>query len=609
MKVQKIESDVKPIGHLNTKKKVDSDSDSQKFERLVFPNSIATYKDSFAYCKKLIISSISSITYLRAIFPEDHFVDRDFEGRLFHIIRPPTKDFQETTLINQWFVGAFDAMDKKYLRCLSLAIYENENEPGNVLETYDFEIKYVNNEASLQITKPTEQKKLAKKAKMNAVRMIRAINSITQSLNDLPIRIFMNMRLFYYENVTPIDFEPKGFEESNFEKYMYNTGKMRIDAGQLDSHFHQITLDINVDESMLKEVSDFQTIDTTFEENDFADSADSGLKTMSNKENTNNYDSHEKRYRHVLDKSLLDKSSFNKSTVTDLNETSAHLGTLIDSMSIITKMSDEINISKSIEIMNSESESKIKCSCMLNNKEENDYLLKCSVCFNYQHAICYNLKFENEAEFNTLTGKYKHNCSLCCLRDSKLSRTDETHLGCSEEQIREICIWRRLLIWLIDINKLVTIDMIIEQFDIPNNLAAENFKQLKESKILFLKNKNKKTYRIDHAALKAFIESSFKSEIVDSKQNNNLNKSVAFDLPDMSQSSVSSTQKQEVPEQMVPSSTIPTAKPVKTNNKIQIKNFTDDDDTDYDENENEKNHTSKRRRKSSISKESYISMD
>ena len=67
--------------------------------------------------------------------------------------------------------------------------------------------------------------------------------------------------------VTPVDYEPPGFKPCDFDNYVYQEGRVKIDGGKVHSVWHQLTLNVNVAQTMLKQVDDFQTIDETFDSN------------------------------------------------------------------------------------------------------------------------------------------------------------------------------------------------------------------------------------------------------------------------------------------------------------------------------------------------------
>jgi meiosis-specific protein HOP1 len=235
-----------------------------KVQPLDFPKYIANITDSLSYTKKLVVTAISSILYLRGLFSEKYFVDRKFEDMTFKIIKPPSKNLCETGIIAQWLHGSFDALDKKYLKCISLSFYENPDDNKNVLETYEFGISYNGENVELTLN-TTDAKKAAKKAKMNAFRLLRTIIFTSGTLVDLPVKICVTMRLFYYEDVTPVEYEPNGFESSDFEKYTFQNGHIRIDGNKASTQWHEATFNINVDNSMIKQMNDLEKINETFD--------------------------------------------------------------------------------------------------------------------------------------------------------------------------------------------------------------------------------------------------------------------------------------------------------------------------------------------------------
>ena len=52
---------------------------------------------------------------MKAIFPEDYYVERKFEGLSCRVFKPLSDGFTHTKILTEWLEGAFDAMDKKYV--------------------------------------------------------------------------------------------------------------------------------------------------------------------------------------------------------------------------------------------------------------------------------------------------------------------------------------------------------------------------------------------------------------------------------------------------------------------------------------------------------------
>ena len=87
-----------------------------------FPKKIETRTKSCLFVKKLLTVSISNITYLRSMFPEEAYAKRSMDGLPLKILKERNKIKKAATLAS-WLVGAFDAIEKGYLKELLLLVY------------------------------------------------------------------------------------------------------------------------------------------------------------------------------------------------------------------------------------------------------------------------------------------------------------------------------------------------------------------------------------------------------------------------------------------------------------------------------------------------------
>ncbi|RNA25528.1 HORMA domain-containing 1-like, partial [Brachionus plicatilis] len=358
-----------------------SEDNHQKNEYL--PYNIQSYEDSLAYTKKLILIAISTISYLRSILPEEVFSTKEVEKMKFKIVR--SKNSDSHTLIN-WIKGAFDAIEKKYLSTLSLAIYADPKNPQLVLETYDFHLSYGEN-VNLQISKNFSQK-----IKLTSLRVLRTIIATISSLEELPLKLSMNMRLIYNENV-PDEYEPPGFKACNFEKYRYDQGKCRIRIGDVNCLWHQVNIEINCSNKMLKR--------DEFNEN--MDASEVSKKDLNE---------------------TVELVPINISTEikpeNKLNEVENHEDTITSKIGEL-----QVNSSNGPSPPEIRSIEKIECIC---NSEQQDKmkLIRCSNCRTFQHAVCYNV-FCSEKENGTLWEKeFVHCCINCYHKDPELKTTDKS---------------------------------------------------------------------------------------------------------------------------------------------------------------------------------------
>lgn len=82
---------------------------------LTNPTVSAVHSESFV--KKLVALGISNVTYLRAVFPEEAYVDRQLEGIRLKILRDDGTCPAAAQVVF-WLRSAFDAFSKKYVSCV-----------------------------------------------------------------------------------------------------------------------------------------------------------------------------------------------------------------------------------------------------------------------------------------------------------------------------------------------------------------------------------------------------------------------------------------------------------------------------------------------------------
>ena len=107
----------------------------------VFPKQHNTDTKSCIFIKKLMAVAISNITYLRSIFPEKAFSNRSLDGLPLKILKENSGCEAATDLVN-WLRGAFEALEKRYLRELMLIVYLNPENPDSIQEMYTFRFGY-----------------------------------------------------------------------------------------------------------------------------------------------------------------------------------------------------------------------------------------------------------------------------------------------------------------------------------------------------------------------------------------------------------------------------------------------------------------------------------
>ncbi|XP_055552765.1 HORMA domain-containing protein 1 isoform X4 [Falco biarmicus] len=178
---------------------------------VVFPNKISTEQQSLMLVKRLLAVAVSCITYLRGIFPESAYGTR-----------------------------YMDDVSVKILR-------EDKNCPGSTQL-----VKCKNKRDDSTIT--------CADTKKASILLIRKIYVLMQNLSPLPNDVCLTMKLFYYDEVTPPDYQPPGFKEGECEGMIFEGEPMYLNVGEVPTPFHMLKVKVttekqrmeNADKSILK---------------------------------------------------------------------------------------------------------------------------------------------------------------------------------------------------------------------------------------------------------------------------------------------------------------------------------------------------------------------
>ncbi|KAM6190175.1 HORMA domain-containing protein 1 isoform 2-T2 [Sarcoramphus papa] len=278
---------------------------------VVFPNKISTEQQSLMLVKRLLAVAVSCITYLRGIFPESAYGTRYMDDVCVKILREDKNCPGSTQLVKcncticSWLfsllfgkehirplpyiyiptfcylckghlcsfhaftscstrmLGCYDALQKKYLRMIVLAVYTHPEDPQTITECYHFKFKYTHNGPLLDFSsknKRNDSTITCADTKKASILLIRKIYVLMQNLSPLPSDVCLTMKLFYYDEVTPSDYQPPGFKEGECEGMIFEGEPMYLNVGEVPTPFHMLKVKVttekqrmeNVDKSVLK---------------------------------------------------------------------------------------------------------------------------------------------------------------------------------------------------------------------------------------------------------------------------------------------------------------------------------------------------------------------
>ncbi|XP_040188140.1 HORMA domain-containing protein 1 [Rana temporaria] len=228
---------------------------------VTLPNRIATEQQSLVLMKRLLAVSVSCITYLRGLFPEYAYGTRYLEDICVKILRED-KSCPGSTQLVKWMLGCYDALQRKYLRMVVLAIYTNIDDPQTITECYQFKFKYTPTGAVMDFSSGKGSSISASSdVKKASVLLVRKLYVLMQNLGPLPNDVCLTMKLFYYDEVTPAEYQPPGFKEGSCDGILFEGEPMYLSVGEVATPFHALKVRVttekermeNVGKSILKE--------------------------------------------------------------------------------------------------------------------------------------------------------------------------------------------------------------------------------------------------------------------------------------------------------------------------------------------------------------------
>lgn len=123
-----------------------------------------------------------------------------------------------------------------------LTIYTNPEDPHTISERYQFKFKYTNNGPItdfLNKNQSSESRVSSADTKKASILLIRKNYVVIQNLGPLPNDVCLTMKLFYYDEVTPADYQPPGFKDGDCRE-IFDGEPMYLNVGEVPTPFHTV---------------------------------------------------------------------------------------------------------------------------------------------------------------------------------------------------------------------------------------------------------------------------------------------------------------------------------------------------------------------------------
>ncbi|KAF8040897.1 hypothetical protein BT93_B2960 [Corymbia citriodora subsp. variegata] len=201
-----------------------------------------TEQDSLLLTRNLLRIAIFNISYIRGLFPEKYFSDKSVPALEMKIKKLMPMDAESRRMIDWMEKGVYDALQKKYLKTLLFCVCESVE--GPMIEQYAFSFSYSSSdsqEVSMNISRTGNKKRSTFKSgaeitpnqmRSSACKMVRTLVQLMRTLDRMPEERTILMKLLYYDDVTPADYEPPFFrccsEEEAHNQWMKNPLKMEV---------------------------------------------------------------------------------------------------------------------------------------------------------------------------------------------------------------------------------------------------------------------------------------------------------------------------------------------------------------------------------------------
>ncbi|XP_049850020.1 uncharacterized protein LOC126320594 isoform X2 [Schistocerca gregaria] len=209
---------------------------------------VLTEQQSQTYIRNLLRAGLSCIFYLRGIFEENHFIDKNLCGINIKALLPIDRD---AITLTQWVeAGVFDALQHKYT--IIFGVYLDADNEDTMIESYMFHISYPSkNSFDISVEKngtgrsghcisavatPTKED-----IKQATTLLIRRLLSLTQTLQPLPKERHMVMKLLYYSDVTPRDYSPPFFSTRFGLSPISEVQAEDYTVGSVNTPYHTLT--------------------------------------------------------------------------------------------------------------------------------------------------------------------------------------------------------------------------------------------------------------------------------------------------------------------------------------------------------------------------------
>ncbi|XP_023242584.1 meiosis-specific protein HOP1-like [Centruroides sculpturatus] len=275
---------------------------------------------------------------------------------------------------------------------------------------------------------------LTKKATFS---LLRTVILLMQNLKPLPETAYLTMKLLYYDEVTPADYEPPGFKPADSPYFYFKSDPINIKVGDVVTPFHSLKLRIKTDKKQFE----------------FEEEPKDPSPTNKTQFNCEIMDSNE----NIIDNILIQDS------YDDFKEDKKN-----EPMQLRSSRKNENESCKS----KSSKLDEVQCPCGLT--KEDPLMLSCVSCNKRQHAICFGILDESQIP-------KEHLCENCQSLNSDRPPTDAYLSRLKPIELQTLCLWRQALV-IASKSTTINCTFLIRQLHVDSCVANSILSRLEDEK-------------------------------------------------------------------------------------------------------------------------------
>uniref|UniRef100_A0A672T4S2 Zebrafish testis-expressed 38 n=1 Tax=Sinocyclocheilus grahami TaxID=75366 RepID=A0A672T4S2_SINGR len=218
-------------------------------------DALDTKAQSLVFVKRMVVIAVSSITYLRGIFPEDSYRSRYLEDLCIKVLKQDCSCPEAHKLV-KWLLGSFDALEKRYVMDINNITFPNLFSQ-HVIESYQFKFRYSECGPQMDIlwsNATGDTRVTLEDTKKASTLLIRKLFLLMQNLEALPTGVYLTMKLYYYDDVKYRNdwcYEPPGFKAGVNDSLWFEGTAVHFRVGDIQSRFHSMKLRVTAAQSRL----------------------------------------------------------------------------------------------------------------------------------------------------------------------------------------------------------------------------------------------------------------------------------------------------------------------------------------------------------------------